>query len=411
MFRSLLKKFIRLTLKKIRYLTSLHNIINFQNEISQIKKSHKIIALVMCNPGQQQFFEDIYRLSLKNKKKYYFFLVNDFDVKEAEKTDLFRPLKLITPSIYQYINGVDLALHTEIHCRSWNVKDVCFIGHGFPGKHTEYSVKNLNSFNHYFLYGPRDRDILNFVTKDNPDCVKQIKFHEVGYPRYDSQINNTFKAEALEKELGLDQSLKTILFAPAWDPGGALRKYGVELFDKFGKMRGYNVIIKLHPASTVSKRSKDYMFYTGGVNWMQVLNGIGEKYENIYVYWQQKINHLFKISDVLVTDFSGVTMGFFLEDKPVVNIDCPEFYETTLPSLGSDGELSRSNNLFNNGRNASHLVINIDSLEEMINHTLANPGEMSEMRKKYVSDLLYNPGKGTKHALAAIDQILEREQV
>ena len=153
------------------------------------------------------------------------------------------------------------------------------------------------------------------------------------------------------------------------------------------------------------------MFYTGGVNWMQVLNGIGEKYENIYVYWQQKINHLFKISDVLVTDFSGVTMGFFLEDKPVVNIDCPEFYETTLPSLGSDGELSRSNNLFNNGRNASHLVINIDSLEEMINHTLANPGEMSEMRKKYVSDLLYNPGKGTKHALAAIDQILEREQV
>jgi len=410
MFKSLLKKFKRIALtqiKKVRYLLSLVEIIKFQKEINKKKQSYKIIALVMSNAGQQQFFEDIYRLAVKNNHRYYFFLVNDCYVNDDEKIDLFRPLKFITQNIYQCITGVNIALHAEIYCRSWNVKDVCYIGHGFPGKHTKWSVENLSSFNHYFLYGPRDRDILSFITKDNPDCISHIKFWEVGYPKYDAQLNDSYKDEALGKKLGLDPSRNTILFAPAWDPGGALRKYGFELLDKFGNMRGSNVIIKLHPASLVSKLSKDYEFYTGGINWAQALEDISEKYNNIYVYQMQKINPLFKLADVLVTDFSGVAMGFFIEDKPVVCIDCPEYYESILPSWGQDGELSKSNDLFNNGRDASYLVENINSLEGVINYSLANRDEMSPARKKIASDLLYNPGEGAAHTLSAINEILE----
>jgi hypothetical protein len=410
MFKSLLQKFkciVSSRIQQARYLLSLGEINKFQSQIDKEKRTHKIIALVMSNAGQQQFFEDVYTLAVKNNHKYFFFLVNDYEVKEKEKIDLFLSLQFITPSIYQYITGVDLVLHTEISCRSWMVKNICYIGHGFPGKHTKWSVDNFKSFNHYFLYGPRDRDILNFLTKGNPDCIGHIKFWEVGHPQYDAQLNDSYKDEALQNKLGLDPNRNTILFAPAWDPGGALRKYGVELLDKFGNMRGFNVVIKLHPASLVSKLSKDYEFYTGGMNWAQVLTDIGEKYDNIYVYQQHKINPLFKIADVLVTDFSGVAMGFFIEDKPVVCIDCPEYFEKVLPSWGQDGDISKSNDLFNNGRNASYIVENIESLESAIVHANANRAEMSKARKKITSDLLYNPGKGAPQMLIAINEILE----
>ncbi|WP_076590901.1 CDP-glycerol glycerophosphotransferase family protein [Herminiimonas arsenitoxidans] len=410
MIKSILRKFKHAVLhqiKKTEYLLLINKISSFQKEINAKKKSHKIIALVMSNVGQQQFFEDIYRLSVKNNNSYHYFIVNDCYVKNEEKIDIFQSIKFITPGIYRHIKGIDLALHAEISCRSRNVKDVCYVGHGFPGKHTKWSVENLNSFNHYFLYGPRDRHILNFVVKDNPSCISHMKFWEVGYPKYDAQLNSLYQEDALKNELGLDPNRNTLLFAPAWDPGGALRKYGVELLDKFGGMQNFNVIIKLHPASLVSELSKDYEFYTGKKNWALILKDICEKYDNIYLYKPQQINPLFKLADVLVTDFSGVAMGFFIEDKPVVCIDCPEYFEEVLPSWGQDGEMSKSNDLFNNGRNASYIVENLESLESVIKHSIEFQDELSSARKKIAVDLLYNPGEGTSHTLIAMNKIFK----
>ena len=169
------------------------------------------------------------------------------------------------------------------------------------------------------------------------------------------------------------------------------------------------VVIKLHPASLTRDNSKQYEFYTGGVNWLEILDELCQKHDNIYLSKEHKINPLFKVADVLVTDFSGVAMGFFLEDKPVICIDCPEYFNVILPSWGQDGEMSKSNDLFNNGRNASYIVEDICSLEDTVRHAIENSDELSKKRKKIASDLLYNPGKGAKYSLKAIEKILSKE--
>jgi hypothetical protein len=409
MVRNLLRIFRKIAhrLKRpLDYLTSLKKARSFQKGINLRKQTDHIVALVMSNAGQQQFFEDVCALSIKKGENNFFFLVNDCHVEDGEKIDIFHSCTFITPDVYAYISGVDLALHAEIWCRSPNVKNVCYIGHGFPGKHTSWSKENLRSFNHYFLYGPRDREILAYVTGNDPSSIDHIKFWEVGYPKYDAQINNVQRDLMLEAKLGICPGTKTILLAPAWDPDGALRSYGVELFEKLVSMRDVNIIVKLHPASLASKLHKDYEFYTGGVDWLKVLDNFAKTHSNFIVYREQKINPLFKIADVLLTDFSGVAMGFFIEDKPVVCIDCPDYYEKTLPSWGQDGAISKSNDLFNNGRNASNVVHNLDALEGVLRHALANREEYSQARKKIASSLLYHPGEGTDFALDAINSIL-----
>jgi hypothetical protein len=384
-------------------------VIQFQFEISRQGKDKRIIAFVMTNAGQQQFFEDFYVKANEGARNYYFFLVNEYPLDDKDKAPCFKGLVSLTTVEYEHLRGVDIALHAEIWCRSKWAREICYVGHGFPGKHTRWDTENLKSFRHYFLYGPRDLDILALITKDSPDDVSHIKFWKVGYPKYDSQLNDRgADAERLQRELGLRTGAGRliVLFAPAWDPGGALRTMGQDILKRFAQMPAFDFVIKLHPASLASPASKDYEIYTGGVDWAQLVGAASKEHGNIHFYREHKINPLFKLADILVTDFSGVAMGFFLEDKPVICIDCPEYFEKVLPSWGQDGEASRSNNLFNNGRNASYVVDNLDALEGALIHAGQNPGEFSSERKAIATALLYNPGRGAEATLEAVDKIL-----
>lgn len=410
----LLRKLIYVIVKIRQKLCAQYNyIVKYRSQVKKIqsiidtrKANHKIISFVMCNAGQQQFFEDIYNYSIEKKKDFYFFIVNDYLVNDNERIKAFQELEFITPEVYRYLKRIDLALHAEIHCRSPQVKNVCFIGHGFPGKHTIWSSENLKSFNHYFMYGPRDRKILEFLNINNLSPINHISFWEVGYPKYDKQLNNHIDLELTKINLRIKTKKPIILYAPAWDPRGSLRSYGKQLFELMGSMADYNFIIKLHPVSLVSKTSTDYEFYTGGVDWAQVVNHAVGHFDNLYFYTDRSINPLMKIADVMITDFSGVALGFFLENKPVISIDCPEYFSKTLPEWGQDGNLSKSNELFNNGRNASHLITELDQLQEMIRFVLENPNSLEAERQRIATELLYNRGTGTEHAVKTICSIL-----
>jgi hypothetical protein len=365
----------------------------------------------MCNHGQQQFFTDIIALSLKSEK-FFFFFVNDYEMNETEKKDCFQNFSFITVEDYHELKGIDIALHTEIYCRSPHVKERCFIGHGFPGKHTEWSRENSKSFNHYFMYGERDKEYFDYVTGNDSSIRKNIKFWEVGYPKYDYQFN-TKKSQkpSIKSLIDLNTQKKTVLYAPAWDPFGIHRTKGIELIKGFKRLHAYNFIIKLHPALLTSKRSVHYDFYTGGIDWntkiKQAISGISFRRKNVFFPDIDSINPLIKASDLLLTDFSGVALGFFIENKPVICIDCPDFYSKTLVEFGSDGQLSKCNHLFNNGRNASHIVKNINELPEAIPHVLSNPAEMEKERMEIATKLLFNPGEGTRVFLKTLNTILK----
>lgn len=363
----------------------------------------------MYNHGQQQFFEDVIKLSLKTEKIFYFF-VNEYGVPDTQKLHVFRKFYFINTEEYLKLRCINIALHCEIHCRSPHVKKRCFIGHGFPGKATVWHQENLKSFNHYFLYGPKDRKIFDFVSKNDQTLKNNITFWEVGYPKYDYQFSaSSLEIEDVAREIGLNPSKKTILFAPAWDPRGILRTAGLELMRILRDLESYNIIIKLHPASLADKKSKDYFLYTGGIDWSKAIGDfLKERKSNSKFFMPdcQSINPLFKVSDVMITDFSGVALGFFLENKPVISIDCPDYFSETLKEFGSDGKLAKSNELFNNGRQACHLISDYEEIGKAIRHVLQNPNENSEKRLSIANQLLYNKGKGTVTFLKTLKKIL-----
>jgi CDP-glycerol glycerophosphotransferase (TagB/SpsB family) len=262
------------------------------------------------------------------------------------------------------------------------------------------------------MYGERDKEYFAHVTGNDSSIRKNIKFWEVGYPKYDYHFKtNEPEKSSIKSLIGLNDKKATILYAPAWDPCGIHRTKGIELIKVFKKLHAYNFIIKLHPALLTSKRSSHYDFYTGGIDWYSEIknatSGLSFRKQNVFFPDIDSINPLINVSNLLLTDFSGVALGFFLENKPVICIDCPDFYSKTLVELGSDGQLSKSNHLFNNGRNASHIVKNINELPKSIPHVLSNPAEMEKERMEIASKLLFNPGEGTKVFLKTLNTILK----
>ena len=163
----------------------------------------------------------------------------------------------------------------------------------------------------------------------------------------------------------------------------------------------------MHPALFIGEKSEHYIFYTGGIDWKNIINNATKKFSNLYLYQGPKINPLFKISDILLTDFSGVTLGFSLENKPIISIDIQGYTQGKLNENNSN--YWKFNELFNNGRNASHIVENLNDLKKITKYAINNPNILSSKRKKLASDLLYHPGKGTYHSLLAIKSILKNQ--
>ena len=363
----------------------------------------------MCNHGQQQYFSDVIKLSVQTENIFYFF-VNDYHVDQQSKLDEFESYHFILQDEYLHLKGIDLALHTEIYCRSPHIQNRCFIGHGFSGKHTSWGLENIESFNHYFLYGPRDREIFSHVTKEYPkSTIDKIKLWDVGYPKYDLNFKNyDSQIEEIRKSIGLEPSKKTILFAPAWDPKGVLRTHGLKLLNLFENLKEYNFIIKLHPATLASKKSRQYDFYTGGLDWRKEIKDFMDKSKsnNLFFPVIESINPLFKISDLLITDFSGVSLGFCLEDKPIICLDCHDFQET-LSKWGSDPNQSFENNLFNNGREAATIVKNLEELYNAVKIVFSKPEEKAQEREQIRSKLLYNRGQGATSFLKVMNLLLQ----
>jgi CDP-glycerol glycerophosphotransferase (TagB/SpsB family) len=208
------------------------------------------------------------------------------------------------------------------------------------------------------------------------------------------------------KQLRLDPSLKTVIYSPAWDPSGSLRTYGTEIAKTLLSIQDLNVIVKLHPASMEPINSPYFEFYTGGKQWEQEFSQIENprcKFIKDYL-----INPYLFISDLMVNDFSGVGLEFMVLDRPVIYIDCPDYFEKILPSWHCDGHLAKVDDRFNGGRNAGTVVHTLSELKQQVEIELREPYRNSEKRKQLSSQLMYNPGQGAKAGTAEILRVLKK---
>ena len=150
--------------------------------------------------------------------------------------------------------------------------------------------------------------------------IDQLRKHGVdtdlvltGYIKLDSLFNkNTNYYKKKEELLGLDESKKTILYAPTFYPS-SLEKLGLSLGDITS---GYNLIIKPHMWTY-------YLDSFGGISLKgqrKLIFKLMDQFEHIRLLESAEYNvtPYYKISDLLLTDASSTIYEMIALSKPVV---------------------------------------------------------------------------------------------
>jgi len=369
-------------------------------------KERKIVMFHVCSVGQIQYLLPIYNELKRRNLNYAYYFASDYSIQEKLNEIKFPMSHFVTTDIAEKLELTDIFLEAEIYGRGPQQAKRVFVGHGQPTKFTYWPDGRLKSFNYYFLNGELEKSMFEVIKQSNPEATKHIKLINTGYPKVDDLINGVYKKKEVLHDLGLEADRKTILYAPAWDPGGTLRTHGSKIVEKLLSLDKINIIVKLHPVSLEPVSSPYYNFYTGGVDWKKKFE-VFNAFPNFRFVNDYFINPLLSCSDIMVTDFSGVALEFMVLDRPVIYIDCPEFYGKTQIEWGNDPNMAKNDDRFNAGRNAGIVIHNLEELPKAIKRAFDDPGELSSERKSLIQDFLYNPGKGAQSTADAIIELLD----
>jgi len=316
--------------------------------------------------------------------------------------------RIIKSSLCSHIKTIDMFISPSIWSSVPKENVSIHISHNLPliMKIESYSKSVLSNFNYHFLTGPLHRNwFLHMYEKNEVDDRKSMML-DIGYPKSDKLVNGEYDRIEILKSLNLDVNKQTVIYAPAWDPNTSLHKYGTQLFEILSEIQNINVIVKLHPVSYTNKSHPHYKFYTGGTDWMDVISRY-EKNINFKHVPNYSIDPLLAASDILITDISSVSLEFIVLDKPVIYIDCPEFYEKTLEEWEQDSKSIKTVEKFSSVRNVGIVCKDLSELETSVIRSLHHPHEFSEKRKTLSDQILYNPGKGSITSAQKILDLLE----
>ncbi len=398
----------------------MHKLFNFVNEmlililhlpvlwqmVKDRRQGKKIIAYQLSSAGQLQYMLPLHQELQKNVSDVSYYLSMDYPMHGKLGDINIAPSHYFSSKIAKYLFPIDVFLEAEIHSRGPRNAVKIFSGHGQANKLSHWAEDNLKAFDIYFVHGPLERRMFEVIQETKPHATSHIKLVDVGYPKLDDLVNQNYDRMKLMEKLNLDPNLKTVLYSPAWDPSGSLRTYGTEIAKTLLNIPDINLIVKLHPASMEPVNSPYFEFYTGGKIWENEFAKIqNPRCQFVKDYL---INPYLFISDLMVNDFSGVGLEFMVLDRPVIYIDCPDYFEKILPSWHCDGHLARVDDRFNGGRNAGTVVHNLAELKTQVELELKAPQINSEKRKQLSSQLMYNPGFGAKAGTAEILRILKQ---
>ena len=284
------------------------------------------------------------------------------------------------------------------------------VPHGHPVKFSCLPKENFEHFDVHFVTGPLHREQTEF-TIDYYGIEKSIRVFDVGLPKSDKLMNGFYERASVLQSLGLDPARKTLIYAPSWEAGLSLRSFGQRLFLQLSSLHDMNVIIKLHPANCVPKYHPDFDFYTGGIDWPSIGHSYATGSLNIRNIITDDIDPLLVASDIMVTDISGVAMEFLLLIKPVIYIDCPEFFIKTLPSLyekfgANTADYIKNDPKSNAGRHTGYVLEKIEDFPKAVQFVLENPGFKLAERQSYAKKIRYNAGRAAEVAADTILQLL-----
>ena len=254
-------------------------------------------------------------------------------------------------------------------------------------KDVDFYVHIPHAPNDITLYRMFGIDYYDAILLSGDYQVKQIRQMEakrelpakdvvtVGIPYMDDM------AARLESVGEAESHERTVLLAPSWGDSALFGVYGGKIIEKLLET-GYHVIVRPHPQSFKSEK--------------ELMDKLVEKFPNSdKLEWNRDSDNfeVLRRSDILISDFSGVTFDFSLiYDKPVIyttpNFDLgpydawwmeePLWTTTILPHIGA--ELTEDK---------------MDSLKELIDTCIEDP-RYAEGRKKAKAETWVNAGAGAK---------------
>jgi hypothetical protein len=399
--KKLKTKFINVYL----YITNIYKI----NEINLIlekpkEKFKKNIIIQIDHKGQYQHVEGIINLILDNNGYNNIILSSNSDLSFIKKKiNKKKRVILVDGKLSKFLRNIFICLKCNFEDKSPKGSISIFLGHGFLVKRKLIPKDYLEDIDHVFLYGPSSRSIFNSYLKNVGLNKKKIKFWNTGYPNYDDLINTNYDINKIKKKLFLAKK-NSILFSPAWENHHELYKNLDKLCLIFSRIKKYNFIIKVHPNWLIEEKNyQKFYFYSGGYNWKKKLQSMQKKFDNIYFYEDLKIFPLFDICKLMITDFSGVGIGFALKKKPVIFLNNFNHHKTNLLKLGYEKKI---NNLLLEGKKNLGIEMNdYYQIENSIDKIFSNYKFYQKKLNNFQKKHLYNPGRATDIAYKYLNLI------
>jgi len=214
------------------------------------------------------------------------------------------------------------------------------------------------------------------------------RFPVIGMPKLDDLALGRYDREQILTELGLDPSKPTVLYAPTWSRKmSSLERFGEDVLRALRDLPT-NVIVKLHDNSfDLRKASSD---------WRAKVRA--HTRDGFVLDEGVDVAPRMAVADVLISDASSVANEFTLVDRPILFLDVAD--------LAS--KVKAKADLQTWGRQAGVVVKDPSSLAAAVDHALADPGALSDVRRALASDLFLDPGTATDRAVSAIRERMGR---
>lgn len=369
------------------------------------RQGKKVVLAYISVEGHWQFVDALLSaVKAKSRDVTFCLAVDEVDAVPEGGLGGIEKWKIRPLREFDGMEGIDVFLTPEHNCE-YTVDGpfrICMF-HGLPVKGKTFQEKYMRDFDGVFLQGPLQEKMLDEFARKRPETGARLKRWRVGYPKTDLLFRSEWRRDELLCELGLDPVRKTVLYAPAFDQGTSLPQYGEEMFRALSRL-DCNVIVKLHP---VSYDRRVVGVHSRGVYWPDVADRYAVPGKFIHA-GNVDVGKCLLAADAMVTDVSSVALEFMLLDKPVVYLDCPEFYAQFREGGAYEkwGDDPVHDLRVNAGRDAGLRATNLDELGTTIQRALARPDEMREARQEVVRQLLFHRGEASEKGATCLTEIL-----
>lgn len=254
----------------------------------------------------------------------------------------------------------------------------------------EYRMFGVDYYDSLLLSGDYQvRDVRNLEKLRN---LPEKEIELIGIPYMDEMRKRLVEYNESHPNKGEGNSEPIVLLAPSWGPSAIFSKFGGKIMDVLLET-GYHIIVRPHPQSFTSEKD--------------MIDSLMKKYpESDRIEWNRDSDNfeVLRKSDILISDFSGVTFDFSLVyDKPIIYadtefdrspydlwwLDTPVWTLTALPRIGQ-----------------KLTIDNLDNLKDMID-TCMKDTKYKEGRDEVRSETWVHISEGAVRAVDYIEKKID----